>query len=109
MGLGQESGEFEPAVNIRVSIESNSIFLTLYREGSTLPCAALTAWNALYGLQSKSIKPGDWVLTEGTGGVSVFAVQVSAEMQCNISGAVALGRKIPSGCFLLKNAVPPAG
>jgi NADPH:quinone reductase-like Zn-dependent oxidoreductase len=42
-------------------------------EGSTLPCAALTAWNALYGL--KPLAPGDVVLTQGTGGVSIFAVQ----------------------------------
>ena len=45
------------------------------QQGATLPCAALTAWNALYGLQSKAIVPGQWVLTEGTGGVSVFALQ----------------------------------
>lgn len=44
-----------------------------YLEGATLPCAALTAWNALYGL--KPLKPGDVVLTQGTGGVSIFAVQ----------------------------------
>lgn len=46
-----------------------------FDEGSTLPCAALTAWNALYGLQGRDLKPGDWVLTQGTGGVSIFAVQ----------------------------------
>jgi len=44
-----------------------------YAEGATLPCAALTAWNALYGL--KPLLPGDVVLTQGTGGVSIFAVQ----------------------------------
>lgn len=44
-----------------------------YLEAATLPCAALTAWNALYGL--KPLKPGDVVLTQGTGGVSIFAVQ----------------------------------
>ncbi|KAI5363188.1 putative GroES-like superfamily, alcohol dehydrogenase-like, NAD(P)-binding domain superfamily [Septoria linicola] len=42
-------------------------------EASTLTCAGLTAWNALYGL--KQLMPGDWVLTQGTGGVSIFAVQ----------------------------------
>lgn len=47
-----------------------------FKQGSTLPCAALTAWNALYGLQSKAIIPGQWVLTEGTGGVSTFGIQV---------------------------------
>ncbi|KAH9810497.1 zinc-type alcohol dehydrogenase-like protein [Teratosphaeria destructans] len=44
-------------------------------EGATLPCAALTAWNALYGLESRALKPGEWVLTQGTGGVSIFGVQ----------------------------------
>jgi NADPH:quinone reductase-like Zn-dependent oxidoreductase len=42
-------------------------------ESATLPCAALTAWR---GIMSKAgIKPGDWVLTQGTGGVSIFALQ----------------------------------
>ena len=44
-------------------------------EASTLPCAALTSWNALYGL--KPLKPGETVLVQGTGGVSVFALQVT--------------------------------
>ncbi|KAI4231163.1 MAG: hypothetical protein LQ349_005782 [Xanthoria aureola] len=46
-----------------------------FKQGSTLSCAALTAWNALYGLESKALKPGDTVLTQGTGGVSIFALQ----------------------------------
>jgi len=45
-------------------------------EASTLSCAALTAWNALYGLESRALKPGQTVLTQGTGGVSIFALQV---------------------------------
>jgi NADPH:quinone reductase-like Zn-dependent oxidoreductase len=46
-----------------------------YIEASTLPCAALTAWHAL--VVSGGIKPGETVLTLGTGGVSVFAVQLA--------------------------------
>lgn len=46
-----------------------------FREASTLPCAAVTAWNALYGLSGQSLKPGQVVLTLGTGGVSMFAIQ----------------------------------
>jgi len=42
-------------------------------EAATLPCAALTAWRAL--MVEAQIKPGDWVLTQGTGGVSIFALQ----------------------------------
>ena len=44
-----------------------------FDEAATLTCAALTAWNAL--VVSGKIKSGDTVLTLGTGGVSVFAVQ----------------------------------
>lgn len=47
-----------------------------FKQGSTLPCAALTAWNGLYGVEGKSLKPGDTVLTQGTGGVSMFTLQV---------------------------------
>jgi NADPH:quinone reductase-like Zn-dependent oxidoreductase len=43
-----------------------------YEEASTLPCAAVTAWNAL---TSSTLKPGISVLVQGTGGVSIFALQ----------------------------------
>ena len=42
-------------------------------EAATLPCAAVTAWNALF--ESGCVKFGDTVLTLGSGGVSVFALQ----------------------------------
>ena len=42
-------------------------------EGATLPCAAVTAWNAL--IASGGVKAGDTVLVQGTGGVSIFALQ----------------------------------
>lgn len=42
-------------------------------EAATLPCAALTAWNAL--ISNGEIKAGDSVLIQGTGGVSIFALQ----------------------------------
>ncbi|KAF8884874.1 hypothetical protein CPB85DRAFT_1396885 [Mucidula mucida] len=45
-----------------------------YEEASTLPCAALTAYNALTGGQVK-LKAGDTVLIMGTGGVSIFGLQ----------------------------------
>lgn len=42
-------------------------------EAASLPCAAVTAWHALVG--EGSLKAGDTVLTLGTGGVSIFALQ----------------------------------
>jgi NADPH:quinone reductase-like Zn-dependent oxidoreductase len=50
-----------------------------FLESSTLTCAALTSWNALYGL--KPLKPGETVLVQGTGGVSMFALQVGSILQ----------------------------
>jgi NADPH:quinone reductase-like Zn-dependent oxidoreductase len=44
-----------------------------FEEAATLPCAAVTAWNAL--VHEGQIKAGDTVLVQGTGGVSVFALQ----------------------------------
>jgi NADPH:quinone reductase-like Zn-dependent oxidoreductase len=44
-------------------------------EASTLPCAGLTAWNGLNG--PVPISAADTVLTLGTGGVSIFAMQLA--------------------------------
>jgi len=44
-------------------------------EAATLPCAALTAWRALF--VENAVRAGDWVLTQGSGGVSVFALQLA--------------------------------
>ena len=46
--------------------------LLSFEEAATLPCAGVTAWSALAG-----VGPGDTVLTQGTGGVSLFAVQLA--------------------------------
>jgi NADPH:quinone reductase-like Zn-dependent oxidoreductase len=43
-----------------------------FEEAATLPCAAVTAWNALLG---GHCGPGKTVLILGTGGVSIFALQ----------------------------------
>lgn len=54
-----------------------------YEQAATLPCAAVTAWNALL---AAGLKSGDTVLIQGTGGVSIFALQFAKAM-----GARALG------------------
>lgn len=43
-----------------------------FEEAATLPCAGVTAWNAVAG---SCLRPGQTVLLQGTGGVSVFALQ----------------------------------
>ncbi|KAJ4267739.1 hypothetical protein NW762_003854 [Fusarium torreyae] len=45
-------------------------------EASTLSCAGLTAWTSLYG--GHDLRPDDVVVTQGTGGVSLLALQVSS-------------------------------
>ncbi|MFC9097013.1 NAD(P)-dependent alcohol dehydrogenase [Streptomyces sp. NPDC057072] len=45
-----------------------------YAEAATLPCAAVTAWNALTG-DGRGVRRGQTVLTTGSGGVSLFTVQ----------------------------------
>jgi NADPH:quinone reductase-like Zn-dependent oxidoreductase len=44
-----------------------------FEEGATLPCAAVTAWHAL--VEIGKIKAGDTVQIQGSGGVSIFALQ----------------------------------
>jgi len=46
-----------------------------FEEGATLPCAALTAWAAL--TTGAPVWPGDAVLVQGSGGVSLFALQLA--------------------------------
>jgi NADPH:quinone reductase-like Zn-dependent oxidoreductase len=45
-------------------------------EAATLPCAAVTAWHALVE-EAPPVAAGDTVLVQGTGGVSIFALQVA--------------------------------
>lgn len=47
-----------------------------FEKAATLPCAALTAWNALFG--ARPVQSGESVLLLGTGGVSMFALQFTA-------------------------------
>jgi NADPH:quinone reductase-like Zn-dependent oxidoreductase len=44
-----------------------------YEEAASLPCAAVTSWNAL--VTEGGLRSGDTVLVMGTGGVSIFALQ----------------------------------
>ena len=54
-----------------------------FQEAATLPCAAVTAWNAL---AVGNLRPGSTVLIQGTGGVSIFALQFA-----RLQGARVLG------------------
>lgn len=66
-GVLRESGAFHENGLVRIPEHLS------FEEAATLPCAAVTAWNAL--VESGHLKAGDTVLTLGTGGVSMFALQ----------------------------------
>ena len=53
-----------------------------FAEAATLPCAGLTAWHALFGFGG--LRPGETVLTQGTGGVSVFAIQFASRLGARV-------------------------
>lgn len=66
-----------------------------FQEAATLPCAAVTAWNAL---RAGGVREGSKVLIQGTGGVSIFALQFA-----KLIGATVLG--ISSSYEKLQRAV----
>lgn len=53
-----------------------------FEQAATLPCAALTAWHALF--ERAPLLPGETVLVLGTGGVSVFALQLARLAGANV-------------------------
>jgi len=62
-----------------------------YEEAATLPCAAVTAWNAL---AAGDLKPGSTVLIQGTGGVSIFALQLALLRGARVLGISSSAEKL---------------
>ena len=61
-------------------------------EASTLPCAGLTAWNALH--EYSQIGPSQVVVIQGTGGVSIFALQFATMMSAIVLGTSSSDEKL---------------
>lgn len=61
-------------------------------EAATLPCAALTAWNSIH--TACQIGAEDIVLTQGTGGVSLFAVQFAVAAGATVLGTSSTEEKL---------------
>lgn len=55
-----------------------------HEEAATLPIAGVTAWMSLYGL--RPVAPGDFVLLQGTGGVSIAALKIAKASGCKGNG-----------------------
>jgi len=63
-----------------------------HREAATLTTAGLTAWRAL--VVNGPLKPGETVLTLGTGGVSIFALQLAKAMGAAVISTSSSDEKI---------------
>lgn len=61
-------------------------------EASTLPIAALTVWFSL--VEYGKIKAGDTVLVQGTGGVSVFAIQIASALGAKVIATSSSNEKL---------------
>ena len=61
-------------------------------QAATLTCAGLTAWRALF--VDTSLKPGDTVLVQGTGGVSIFALQLAKAAGATVIATSSSGEKL---------------
>jgi NADPH:quinone reductase-like Zn-dependent oxidoreductase len=68
-----------------------------YAESAALPCAAVTAWNAL---AAGNLKPGSTVLILGTGGVSIFALLLARLMGARVLGISRSAEKLERACSL---------
>lgn len=62
-----------------------------FEEAATLPCAAVTAWNSL--MKPRQMKAGQTVLIQGTGGVSLFALQFAKLLGLNVIALTSTGEK----------------
>ncbi|HZY63239.1 MAG TPA: NAD(P)-dependent alcohol dehydrogenase [Edaphobacter sp.] len=67
-----------------------------YEEAATLPCAGVTAWNALQhgGEPARPVRAGETVLIQGTGGVSLFALQFGLLLGARIIGTSSSNEKL---------------
>jgi NADPH:quinone reductase-like Zn-dependent oxidoreductase len=69
-----------------------------YEEAATLPCAAVTAWHALFA--EGGLKPGDTVVTLGSGGVSLFALQFARLTGARVIATSSSDEKLSKLCGL---------
>jgi NADPH:quinone reductase-like Zn-dependent oxidoreductase len=65
-----------------------------FEAAASLPCAGLSAWSSLLGGPTRrGVLPGDTILTQGTGGVSLFAVQFAKAMGCRVIATTSTAAK----------------
>ena len=67
-----------------------------YEEAATLPCAGVTAWNALHhaGEPGRPARAGETIVIQGTGGVSIFALQFAKLLGAKVIGTSSSDEKL---------------
>jgi NADPH:quinone reductase-like Zn-dependent oxidoreductase len=68
-----------------------------FEEAATLPCTGVTAWNAL---ARANLKPNSTILIQGTGGVSIFALQFAKLQGHRVLGISSSDAKLQRACSL---------
>ncbi|WP_436775150.1 zinc-dependent alcohol dehydrogenase family protein [Yinghuangia sp. YIM S09857] len=85
--LAQRGGSLDGMLTELAVLEADSLVPVpghlSYEEAATLPCAAVTAWNALTG-DGTGVRPGDTVVVQGSGGVSLFALQFAKALGARV-------------------------
>jgi NADPH:quinone reductase-like Zn-dependent oxidoreductase len=91
----QIGGSLDGMLTEFVSVNEDSVVIIpehlSFEEAATLPCAAATAWNALTG--GRRLMAGDTVLTLGTGGVALFALQFAKIFGARVIATTSSGVK----------------
>ena len=84
-GLGQSiDGTLRASGNFHESALLQAPHNLNFAEASTLTCSGLTAWNAIFGLRGREVRRDSWVLVQGTGGVSIAALQFAVAVGANV-------------------------
>lgn len=63
-----------------------------FEEAATLPCAGLTAWDAL--MERSTLGAGNTVLVQGTGGVSIFGLQIAKAIGARVIATTSSAHKV---------------
>ncbi|CAK7230972.1 hypothetical protein SCUCBS95973_007754 [Sporothrix curviconia] len=94
-GLGQavngtlcEQGVYPAESIVRMPDNMN------FAQAATLGCSGLTAWNALMGLRDRAVQAGDYVLVQGTGGVSIAALQFAKAAGATVVATTGKGANV---------------
>lgn len=93
---GRGGGDFDGVLRQYATVKACEIvkfpeYLS-FAEGATLPCAGVTAWTAL--TQYAPLRPGNVVVVQGTGGVSLFALQLAKLFGATVVALSSSGEKL---------------